>query len=175
MVNNNVTIRKITEKDTENIIRWRNNPRVVENFIIRTPFTAESHLNWYNTRVQTGEVEQFVIVDTESNKDVGSVYLRDIDLNNKKCEYGIFIGEDDCRGKGIGSAAAKLILDYAFEVLKLNRVYLRVFDYNKSAIRSYEKAGFKYEGTFKDDVIIEGKPYNIVYMAILSDEWKKGE
>ena len=61
----------------------------------------------------TGEVAQFVITDTETNTDVGSVYFRDIDRQNKKCEYGIFIGEESCRGKGIGSAAAKLALDYA--------------------------------------------------------------
>lgn len=175
MINNNVELRAMTENDTDNIVRWRNNPKVTENFIIRTPFTPESHLNWFHTRVQTGEVAQFIIVDTEAGKDVGSVYLRDIDHKNQKGEYGIFIGEDDCRGKGIGSAAARLILDYAFDELKLNRVFLRVFANNKRAIRSYEKAGFKYEGTFRDDVIIDGVAYDIVYMAVLKDEWKKGE
>lgn len=175
MTNNNVSLRAMTEKDTDNIVRWRNNPRVREYFISRSLFTPESHLNWFHTRVQTGEVAQFIIVDTDAGKDVGSVFLRDIDPENKKGEYGIFIGEDDCRGKGIGSAAAKLILDYAFDELKLNRVFLRVFENNKRAIRSYEKVGFKYEGTFRDDVIIDGTAYNMVYMAVLKDEWKRGE
>ena len=103
-----------------------------------------------------------------------TVYLRDIDQQHKKCEYGIFIGEDSCRGKGIGSAAAKLAINYAFEKLGMNRVFLRVFADNKQAIRSYEKAGFKYEGTFRDDVIIDGTPYDMVFMAILREEWEKG-
>ena len=172
-MNENVTIRPITEADTDNIIRWRNAPSVVEHFIYRTPLTAEAHLNWLHNRVETGDVAQFIIMDGETP--VGSVYLRDIDRVNRKCEYGIFIGEDSCRGKGIGSAAARLALEYAFEELKMNRVFLRVFADNKQAVRSYEKAGFKYEGTFRDDVIIDGVPYDMVFMAILKSEWEKGE
>ena len=174
-MNKNVKIRPMTEADTANIVRWRNTPSVYEHFIYRTPLTEEAHLNWLHNRVETGDVAQFIIVDTESGEDVGSVYLRDIDNDNKKCEYGIFIGEDSCRGKGIGSAAARLALRYAFEELKMNRVFLRVFADNKQAVRSDEKAGFKYEGTFRDDVMIDGVPYDMVFMAILKSEWEKGE
>ncbi len=170
-----VTIRPITEQDTANIIKWRNAPSVVEHFIYRTPLDEKSHLNWLHNRVLTGDVAQFVIVDNTDKKDVGSVYLRDIDKTHKKCEYGIFIGEESCRGRGIGSKAAKLALEYAFNELGLNRVFLRVFADNKRAIKSYENAGFKYEGTFKQDVIIDGKPYDMVFMAVLREEWKKGE
>lgn len=174
MINNNVMLRPMTEQDTDNVIKWRNAPSVMENFIYRTPLTRETHLNWYNNRVLTGDVAQFIIVDTEANIDVGSVYLRDIDEQNQKCEFGIFIGEESCRGKGIGAKASKLILEYAFNELKLNRVFLRVFAKNERAIKSYENAGFKYEGTFRDDVIIDGVAYDMVFMAILKEQWEKG-
>ena len=172
-MNNNVVLRVMTENDTANVIKWRNSPLVMENFIYRTPLTEEDHLDWYNNHVKSGDVVQFIIVDTETNTDVGSVYLRDIDYFNKKCEYGIFIGEESYLGKGIGSKAAQLVLDYAFEELYLNRVFLRVFAKNIRAIKSYENAGFKYEGTFRDDVIIAGVPYDMVFMAILRDDWEK--
>ncbi len=174
MKHNNVMLRPMTEQDTDNVIKWRNSPSVMENFIFRTPLDREAHLNWYNNRVLTGDVAQFIIVDTDTDTDVGSVYLRDIDKQHKKCEFGIFIGEESCRGKGIGSSAAKLILDYAFQELELNRVFLRVFAQNPRAIKSYEKAGFKHEGTFRDDVIIDGVAYDMVFMAILKEEWEKG-
>lgn len=174
MINNNVILRPMTEQDTDNVIKWRNAPSVMENFIFRTPLTREAHLNWYNNRVLTGDVAQFIIVDTDTNTDVGSVYLRDIDRNNQKCEFGIFIGEESCRGKGIGAKASRLILDYAFNELELNRVFLRVFAKNERAIKSYENAGFKYEGTFRDDVIIDGVAYDMVFMAILKEQWEKG-
>ncbi len=57
----------------------------------------------------------------------------------------------------------------------MNRVYLRVFADNLGAIKSYEKAGFRYEGTFRQDVMIDGVGEDIVFMAILREDWKKGE
>lgn len=173
-MNDNVSIRLITEEDTPKVVAWRNAPSVVDQFIYRTPLTEEGHLKWFRERIMTGEVVQFIITDTETNTDVGSVYFRDIDRQNKKCEYGIFIGEESCRGKGIGSKAAKLALDYAFSQLGMNRIFLRVFAKNPRAIKSYENAGFKYEGKFREDVIIDGKAYDMVFLAILKDEWKKG-
>ena len=172
-MNEQVTIRPVTGADTDRIIAWRNAPSVMAHFIYRTPLTRKAHLNWLHNRVETGEVAQFVIYDGETA--VGSVYLRDIDRNNQKCEYGIFIGDEDCRGKGIGTAAAKLALAHAFEELGLNRVYLRVFADNLGAIKSYEKAGFRYEGTFRQDVMIDGVGEDIVFMAILREDWEKGE
>ena len=55
-MNNNVVIRAMTEKDTANVVKWRNSLAVMENFIYRTPLTEEEHLNWYYNRVKTGNV-----------------------------------------------------------------------------------------------------------------------
>lgn len=167
---NKVILREITMDDTENIIRWRNNPKVKKNFCIQSDFTIESHTKWYNTMILTGKVKQFIIIDKESNLSVGSVYLRDIDHINKKAEYGIFIGEDSCRGKGLGSDAANLIIEFGFNTLKLHKIFLRVFSDNKIAINSYEKAGFKIEGVFKDDICLSnGNFQDMTFMAIINN------
>ena len=55
-MDNKVRIRKITEQDTDNIIKWRNSPDVNINFIYRRPLTREDHLNWLHKKVETGEV-----------------------------------------------------------------------------------------------------------------------
>ena len=49
-----VSIRPITEADTDKIVKWRNAPSVMEHFIYRTTLTREDHLNWFHNRVQTG-------------------------------------------------------------------------------------------------------------------------
>jgi len=168
----NVKIRPITLEDTENIIKWRNNPSVRNNFIYRDVFTKETHLNWYNNRILTGDVVQFIIYSDVLSKDVGSVYLRDIDKVNQKAEFGIFIGEDDCRGLGIGTKATSLILDYGFNELGLNRIFLRVFKRNIGAIKAYKNAGFIEEGIFREDVMFDGKGEDMVYMGILKSDVK---
>lgn len=116
---NDVKIRKIKIDDTENIVKWKNNINVKKNFCIQDNLTVETHLNWFKTKVLTGEVEQFIIVDEIEKKDVGSTYLRDIDFKNKKAEFGIFIGEDTARGKGIGAKSTKLTIEYGFNELRI--------------------------------------------------------
>ena len=98
-----VILRPIDGSDTENIIRWRNKESVRQHFIYQKPFTAEGHTAWLKNMVETGKVSQFIIHSKNLKKDVGTVFLRDIDHENNKAEYGIFIGEDDARGLGIGT------------------------------------------------------------------------
>ena len=166
-----ISIRPIDFNDTHKIVEWRNNPIVRKNFIFQQQLTDEMHINWMETQVLARKCYQFIIVDEDLNADVGSVFLRDVDMSNKKAEFGIFIGDDLSRGKGIGTNATKQILKFAFEELELNKVFLRVFASNLGAIKSYEKAGFKKEGLFYQDVIINGTSEDLVFMAILKKEW----
>lgn len=164
-MNKKIILRPITTDDTENIIRWRNNPVVRSNFIDQRLFTKEKHLQWLKTQVNTGKVSQFIIVDAVSQQDIGSVYLRDINRTSGEAEFGIFIGEDNARGKGFGQMAAKQILDYGFLALNLQCIFLRVFADNLLAINSYKKAGFK-ENNRQETVNINGKPQKIIFMEI---------
>ena len=164
----NVTIRPITYADTDNIVRWRNSDFVKKRFLYRALFTAESHNNWMKNMVETKKVYQFII--SCDGKDVGSIYLRDVDLQNKKAEYGVFIGEKNYLGKGVGQAATKLVLEFAFKKLKLHKVFLRVLSDNIGAIKSYEKSGFVQEGFFKDEICTDGKYESVIFMAIFNKE-----
>ena len=136
-----ITLRKIELSDTNNIIRWRNNPKVLKQFIDQNLLTEEMHLYWMKNYVDTGKVSQFIIIS--DGIDVGCIFIRDIDFENKTGEYGIFIGEDKYRGKGIGHKASLLLIQYAFSELKLNTLMLRVKKTNIKAIETYEKLGFK--------------------------------
>lgn len=161
-----VILRGITKEDTNNIVRWRNNPNVLRMFLNQVPLTEAMHNNWMNTKVASGEVVQFIIVSDK--KDVGSVFIRDIDHYNKTGEFGIFIGEDDQRGKGVGSAAITQILAYAFSNLMLNTVSLRVLEENVRAINSYLKAGFK-KKNYSEDIEINGEIKRVIFMEVSNE------
>ncbi len=163
-----IYLRFMTHEDTDLIVAWRNSDAVRKNFIYQALFTRESHENWIRTMVDTGKVVQMIICDSDTKKPLGSVYIRDIDRRHNKAEYGIFIGEPEARGRGVGTAAAKLMLRYCFEEEGLHRVFLRAFADNLQAIRSYEKAGFLREGLLCDDVCIEGQYCDIVWMAAIN-------
>ena len=165
-----VRLRPITPADTEDIVRWRNNPNVQQFFIFREPFTHEMHEAWLNTRVAKGEVIQYIIEEMASGKSVGSVYFRDIDSKNDSAEYGIFIGEDSARGKGLGSETATLFTDFGMDVLRMHRISLRLIGGNSAARRSSERAGFDLEGVFTDMVKLDGQYADIMFMAKLNEE-----
>lgn len=168
IIGEKIILRSITEADTPNIIRWRNSPEVMKYFIIQQPLTVEGHTNWLRTKVASGEVVQFVIYEKETDRPIGSVYLRDVNQTHKKAEYGIFLGEDDVRGKGYGTEAAELIVDYAFKELKLHKIYLEVLADNIRAQKSYAKVGFEKEAYQRDEVRINGAYKDLILMAIIN-------
>ena len=143
IVNDNLKVRPITMDDTDLIVEWRNKPRVMRNFLIQKPFTYEGHVQWMRERVETGQVRQFIMeeITAEGSRPVGSVYIRDIDMEKLSAEYGVFIGEDDALGKGYGNAIVVWAVDYARE-MGLKKFILRVLADNEPAVRSYTHAGF---------------------------------
>ena len=163
-VGEKIILRFITREDTKLIVKWRNNERVRKNFIIQNRLTEERHNHWLDTRVASGEVVQFIIVKKEGEMPIGSVYFRDINYNEKKAEYGIFIGEDTAVGKGYGTEAARLALDYAFHVLGLTKIFLRVFADNKLAIQSYRNVGFKEYNYIESIETSSGEYREVIFM-----------
>lgn len=167
-----IYLRPMTYEDTDNIIKWRNSDAVRSHFIYQELFTAESHEHWIKTMIETGKAVQMIICEKAGDKPVGSVYIRDIDRVHHKGEYGIFIGEPSARGRGIGTAAAALMICFAFEELGLHRLFLRVFADNGQAVASYEKAGFQKEAYLREDVCIGGSYHDIILMAVLNGDLK---
>lgn len=120
--------------------------------------------------VDTGKVAQFIIGMKECHREVGSVYLRDIDRLHERAELGIFLGEEDCLGIGIGRNAIRLALRYAFEDEHLHKVMLRVLAENQRARACYRRAGFCEEGVFREHVKIDGAFRDVIFMAVLKGD-----
>lgn len=165
-----IYLRLMTVEDTDRIVSWRNNPRVRKNFIYQKPFTREGHLEWIEEKVNTGGVIQFIICEKEADRPVGSVYFRDISAEHRRAEYGIFIGEDDAVGRGIGSETCRLACEYGFKVKRWHKIMLRAFSDNTAAIRSYEKAGFEREAYLRDEVCIDGVYRDVILMGLINPE-----
>ena len=169
-----VCIRPITEADTENIVRWRNNPSVRSNLYGQEEITADMHLSYFHKVVETGKCHQFVIsisLDFQT-VDIGTAFIKNIDKQNQKGEFGIFIGNDTYRGKGIGKIATEKVLEYAFSTLDLNKVYLTVFAHNEKAVSCYESVGFKKCAYYREEIIRDDDALDVVGMELLKREWR---
>jgi len=114
----------------------------------------------------------FAIVEKDINKAVGNCSLMGISSVHRHSWFGIFIGDKTYWNRGIGTEATNLILDYGFNVLNLNNISLEVFDFNKRAIRCYEKVGFTKVGIRRKYVYIAGNYHDVVIYDILAEEFK---
>ncbi|MFN2227553.1 MAG: GNAT family N-acetyltransferase [Anaerolineae bacterium] len=115
---------------------------------------------------------EFRLRTLEGDVLIGFVVLHSIEWNNRAAVLSIGIGEAEYRGKGYGGDALRLILRYAFDELNLERVGLDVISNNEAAIRAYERAGFRHEGTMRHAVLRDGVWHDRLIMGILRPEWR---
>ena len=83
---------------------------------------------------------QFAIIRKEDDTLIGNCGIQEINQIRQCAEVGLFIGEEENRGKGYGQEVLRLLLDFAFETLNLHNVMLRVFAFNERAIHTYQKS-----------------------------------
>ncbi len=108
----------------------------------------------------------------EDDRLLGDINLDVInDWGSRDCFIGLGIYDRADWGKGYGTDVMKVLLRFAFTELNLHRATLAVFEYNPRAIRSYEKAGFKMEGSMRGRLLRDGKRWDMRFMGILREEW----
>ena len=129
----------------------------------------DSQKKWLEEANQQGYL--MMIVTQADQKTIGEVELCDINPASGNAWLSIGIGERDFWGKKYGREAVKLIMDYAFMILNLQRLSLNVFEYNKRALKVYQKLGFVIEGCEKKWLNRDGKRWDMIYMGILKQDW----
>ena len=114
----------------------------------------------------------FTIVDMETNKAIGYTGFPQYDYINRNACVAITIGDKNYWRKGRGQEALKLLIDYGFSILNFHNINLTVFEYNKNAIESYKKVGFKEVGRLREAKFLCGIKYDKIIMDILSHEFR---
>lgn len=137
------------------------------------PVTAEAEAAWYESASKLDERNaSFTIYERATLRPIGGTDLRDINHRHGTAEFGIMIGEKDCWGKGYGTEATALMLDYGFTILGLHNILLRVFSYNQRGIRAYQRAGFREIGRRREAHRFGGRAYDVVMMDCLATDFQ---
>ena len=162
----------ISTEDADQYCIWLNDLEVSSNLLIfNQQLSLEREKMILQDMIKNG-AQSYAIVDVENDKLIGNCSLFRINERNRKAEVGIFIGNKDYWSKGYGSEALSLLIDYGFNILNLNNIMLEVFGFNKRAIKSYKKVGFKEIGRRREAVIVAGKKHDEIYMDVLADEFE---
>ena len=113
---------------------------------------------------------QYMAALEDSGEPVGQIGFSRIWLRTAAGHVGPVIVAPSLRGRGVGLAMMREILRIGFDELRLHRIELVVFDFNKPAIVCYEKAGFRTEGLLREIVRMGDTYWNWRSMSILASE-----
>lgn len=169
-----IYLRPITEEDGSLIVKWRNEPSVSSHCLNQKPITLESNLEFFRTKVKTGQYLQFIVERVDDDYGVASypiatVYLKDIDTTNKRCELCVFTSDDQEWNTESQSIAIKLLLEKAFQELNMHKIYSYVFYKYLDEADLLKRAGFTTEAILKNEAIdSEGKYQDIVRFCIFN-------
>ena len=173
-----IELRPITLSDGNLIVQWRNDEKVRNHCMSRYPVTLESNFVFFNEFVKTGKYKQFIVERIEEDFGVVSypiatVYLKDIDYGNKRCELCIFTSSDTEWTPESQSIAIRMLVDKAFTEYGMHKVYSYVFYKYSDEVELLKTAGFSFEAILKDEALnAEGKYEDIVRFSIFNSEGK---
>jgi diamine N-acetyltransferase len=152
--------------------RWINDFASARNLgVPARPVSTEAETAWFDGVVKSANDVSFTVYERATWRPIGNTGLHVIDHRNRTAEFGILIGETDARGRGFGTEAARLMLDYSFTALGLHNLMLRVFAYNLAGLRAYQKAGFREFGRRREAVQMGGRLWDVIYMECLASEF----
>ncbi|ERI94324.1 acetyltransferase, GNAT family [Clostridiales bacterium oral taxon 876 str. F0540] len=176
IIGEKVILREFQERDLERMHQWVNNEEITKNLSFAIfPRTLNDSMSYLKKQLdrESNSYVNFVISEKNDpeHKYIGSIGLKDIDYIHRKGELNIALGYIENMSKGYGTDAVKLILEYGFNRLGLNKIYLRFIKFNEGARKAYEKAGLKYICEFKEDIYYKGNYYSQVYMEVLRTEY----
>jgi len=168
MDGNKICLRPLKQNDTELLYQYITDRDLFIQNAPYYPVSESDHRKWIDSMMhKRNDLVIFVIDEIEAKQAIGTCKLFNINWRHRSAELQIRIGDDNFRGKGLGTEAVNLLCSFGFDDLNLHRIYLHVFETNKRAFRTYEKCGFKPEGLLRQAAYIDGKWLDVHIMSML--------
>ena len=153
----------LTEKHLHATYQWVNDPTMMRLLGRVAGVARDEHSRWFEQLERRTDCQYFGVEMTETGRHIGNIWLWDINPADRKAEVRVLFGDEASRGRGFGSEAIAAVADLAFDSMGLRRLYAYVFSINPRAKKSFEKAGFRTEGTLREDRRV-GDEYVDVYL-----------
>tara|TARA_Y100000996_G_scaffold414465_1_gene405439 strand:+ start:3952 stop:4539 length:588 start_codon:yes stop_codon:yes gene_type:complete len=156
---------------TEKYLDWLSDIEVTKYLDVSNYDQTIDTITNYINRFNNSENYIFAIVIKEINNHIGNITLQNINWVHKFATEGIMIGDKKYWKDGYGTEARSLLLEFAFNDLKLNRIVSSAFVDNLAGIKSNTKLGYKKEGIFRNHMILEGQYSDVIQQGILKEDF----
>jgi RimJ/RimL family protein N-acetyltransferase len=152
--------------------QWENELRVMTGNGRQTPESVQERTAGLDSQLSHSMNQARFTVYALTTDEAVPVGATDLLIQHRwrNAEFFILLGEAG-RGRGIGTEATRLTLDYAFHITNLHNVYLTVLAPNTAGIRAYEKAGFRTIGERRQSAYWLGQRVNEVFMDAIPEDF----
>lgn len=170
-----VFLRDVRIEDGNLIVKWRNNPSVIRHSIDKTLISEETNKEFFEKNILTERYRQYIVYKIDEqygaiSYPIGTVFLKDCDKINKRCELGIYEGTDIEWDKEAKLSAISMLLSKAFNEFGMHKVYAYVFSDDFDGKNLLSEIGFKEEGLLLSEIVSEDNNYrDIVRMSIFNE------
>jgi RimJ/RimL family protein N-acetyltransferase len=140
---------------------------------MRVPYSPLAVEGWITEthKQQPPENIHLAVCLVEDERYIGTVSVMDIDYVNRSGETGSWIDVPEYRGRGYGTEAKMLLLEYAFERLGLHVLMSQVWEPNERSAAALIKQGYRAAGRYKYEDLKDGVYRDTLLFDILREDW----
>lgn len=172
-----VILRPLEKGDVPMLTQFINNPEVSQYLLKRDPVMILQEERWIEELAQKSDHWVLGIALRKSGELIGTMGLGNIDWIARHGTTGSLIGEERYRGRGYGTEAKMLLLEWAFNELNLRKVFSRALDFNGRSIRYSEKCGYREEARIREFLWKGGKLRDEIILSVSQENflqlWEK--
>ena len=167
-------LRAIEENDLEQLLAWRNDPRMRRFFREYRELNMTQQKSWFDAKVNSDPATRmFAIVDLETKELMGAAGLCYIDSINRNADFSIYLGIDDLYiDEDYAPDAGRVLLRYGFEELNLHKVWSEIYSIDKPKQQLFYELGFTREGVHRETHWTEGQWVDSLFYGLLAKDFR---
>lgn len=167
-----VILRPVLESDVPSLMKWINDPRVRQFIQNVFPLTEGAEREWVANLAKKSDTNIVLIIEVDG-KAIGNMGVHQINWKDRTATTGAIIGEVEYWGKGYGTDAKMVFLEYLFNTLNLHKVMSRVYAFNKRSLAYSLHSGYKIEGRLRKQCFVNGRYHDEIILGVFKKDWLK--
>lgn len=157
--------------DIPHFLRWINDEDVTQYLAVNFPVMWAEEEQWFENLQKRKETVLVLVIVTNEGVPIGTMGLQNIKWVDRVATTGAMIGEKEFLGRGYGTEAKMLLLNYAFNILNLRKICSEVLAYNRRSYAYQIKCGYKEEGIRRRQYYKKGRYWDAILMAVFKKDW----
>ncbi|MFH1472954.1 MAG: GNAT family protein [bacterium] len=174
-----VILRPLGKSDLPRLMKWINDPEVRYFLEAFMPMHEGEEEEWLERLSKRKPNDLVLAIETTATAEqategvhIGNMGLHRINWRDRTATTGAMIGESEYWGKGLGTEAKMLLLDYAFNTLNLRKITSQVIAFNERSVAYSKKCGYREEGVLRQHMFRAGQYWDLIQLAVFREDFQ---